>query len=261
MQDKPGFFLPYRYADQVAPRPAPDWLMALLADAAPTMQAWLMSAREFSPRLSAFAHETPGEPHRPRFNQDWFTGLDATMAYTMTRGIAPGRVVEIGSGHSTRFIAQAIADGNLPTRLHSIDPAPRKDIDTLCDEVTRQPLGALAANAFPVLDAGDILFVDGSHLVMPGTDVEQVFGEIVPTLPDATIVHIHDMFLPDAYPAEWAWRGYNEQSMVLALLGTGRFELLMANAWVTRHQPAWLNDVYCPNGGGFVSSLWVRVRR
>ncbi|MEM7406777.1 MAG: class I SAM-dependent methyltransferase [Pseudomonadota bacterium] len=260
MPDKPGFFLPYRYADQVSPRPSPAWLSNTLDAAGETMQRWLGSARELSPRLSDFAQQTPGAPHRPRFDQDWFTGLDATMAYTLTRTLAPPQIVEIGSGHSTRFIAQAIEDGGHRSSLHSIDPEPRKDIDLLCDKVTRQPLGALTAEAFPTLGNKDMLFVDGSHLVMPGTDVEQVFTEIVPKLLPGTVVHIHDIFLPDPYPDEWSWRGYNEQSLVLALLGTGRFELLMANAWITRHRASWLHDVFCPLGGGFASSLWIRVR-
>ena len=258
-RDAPGFFIPYRYVDTCNPRTAPAWLETLLANAEPTMREWLAHARTFSDRLSMFAIEQPQMPDQPRYNQDWFTGLDATMAYVAARSLQPATILEIGSGHSTRFFAQAIFDGQLGTHLHSIDPEPRKAIDNLCAEVTRAPLQALATERFSALQADDILFLDGSHIAMPGTDVEQVFVEILPNLQSGVVVHIHDVFLPDPYPADWSWRGYNEQSVVAAILGTGRLQVLCANAYITNHKPEWLTNVYCPLESGYATSLWVRV--
>jgi hypothetical protein len=64
---------------------------------------------------------------------------------------------------------------------------------------------------------------------MPGTDVDLLFGEVLAMLPSGTFVHIHDVTLPDPYPEEWSWRGYNEQGIVAALLGTGTYEPLFAS--------------------------------
>ena len=44
---------------------------------------------------------------------------------------------------------------------------------------------------------------------------------MLPALPPGVHVHIHDVFLPDGYPPNWAWRGYNEQNAVAALLASG----------------------------------------
>jgi len=71
---------------------------------------------------------------RPRFNQDWFPGLDGAMAYTLVRYFKPAKIVEVGSGHSTRFLAQAINDGGLRTQLYSVAPQPRADVDTILYE-------------------------------------------------------------------------------------------------------------------------------
>ena len=81
--------------------------------------------------------------HRgPRFTQDWFPRLDAAAAYAMVRRARPSRLVEIGAGHSTRFMAQAVADGGLATQIVCIDPRPRIAIegkgDGPCPEIAQQ---------------------------------------------------------------------------------------------------------------------------
>ena len=125
-------------------------------------------------------------------------------------------MVEIGSGHSTRFAARAIADGGLETQLIAIDPEPRADLQALKVEWHRETLQQAcripAAHVIAAFHPGDLLFVDSSHILMPGTDVELILTELLPRLPAGALVQIHDIFLPDAYPADWTWRGYNEQA-------------------------------------------------
>ena len=77
--------------------------------------------------------------------------------------------------------------------------------------------------------SGDILFIDSSHIAMPGTDVDRLFLDVLPRLAGGTLVHIHDITLPDAYPEIWDWRGYNEQMLVGALLQGGGYELVFAS--------------------------------
>ena len=70
-------------------------------------------------------------PPAPRWDQDWFPRLDAAAAYAMVRTLRPRRIVEVGSGHSTRFLARAVADGGLATKIIAIDPRPRARITGL----------------------------------------------------------------------------------------------------------------------------------
>ena len=70
---------------------------------------------------------------------------------------------------------------------------------------------------FEPFKPSDILSVDGSHLLMPGTDVDIVLNRVLPMLPAGTVIHFHDIFWPDPYPAVWDWRGYNEQNAIAPL--------------------------------------------
>lgn len=256
-----GYYIPHRYAGKnIQPSP-PQWLLrALNESVAPSIER-LDVARTFTEQLSPLAKIRVADPHGARFDQQWFTGLDATMAYTTVRQFQPRTIIEVGSGHSTRFMARAISDAGLATQLVSIDPEPRREIDALCDRVVREPLNESALDVFEALESGDILFLDGSHILMPGTDVELMFTHVLPVLPGGVHVHIHDMFLPDSYPVEWTWRNYNEQPMVVALLGTGVLEVQAANAWLRRFHPELLNDVFAPcTDRAFESSLWLKTR-
>jgi hypothetical protein len=158
-------------------------------------------------------------PPAPRWNQDWFPRLDAAAAYATVRETKPRRIVEVGSGHSTRFLARAVADGGLDTSITAIDPQPRASIEKLPVHWIRMPVQQV--EAFPPLGAGDILFIDSSHQLKPGSDVEFLLGAVLPRLPAGVRVHFHDIFLPDDYPAHWAWRRYNEQQAVSSLIESG----------------------------------------
>ena len=70
---------------------------------------------------------------------------------------------------------------------------------------------------------------------MPGTDVDMLLNRILPSLPAGVYVHIHDIFLPDPYPADWEWRGYNEQQGVAPLMTGGGWRVEFASHYaVTR---------------------------
>ena len=180
-------------------------------------------------------------PPAPRWNQDWFPRLDAAAAYAMVRSTRPRRIVEVGSGHSTRFLARAVADGALETRLTSIDPEPRASIEELPVDWIRSPVQRVAA--FPPLRAGDILFIDSSHQVKPGSDVEFLLKAVLPLLPAGVRVHFHDIFLPDDYPREWEWRRYNEQAAVASLIEKNVFTVDFASHAVVSRRPESISGV------------------
>jgi hypothetical protein len=222
-----GFFIPHRHADRVVPGRYP----ALEARFAARTEAFLALLAEIElwvPHLLTVSGPAPA----PRCDQDWFPGLDAAAAYTLVRRTRPHRIVEVGSGHSTRFLARAIADGGLPTRLTCIDPAPRASLRGLAADWLPQLVQDAPQSCFTSLQPGDIMFIDSSHVLMPGSDVDHLLNQILPLLPPGVIVHVHDVFLPDPYPAAWAWRGYNEQSAIATLLQGGAYELLFASHYV-----------------------------
>ena len=143
----------------------------------------------------------------------------------MVRSTRPRRIVEVGSGHSTRFLARAVADGGLDTKITAIDPKPRARLDGLNIEWLQTHVETLHHAPFAALGENDILFIDSSHQVKPGSDVEFLMSEVIPRLPAGVRVHFHDIFLPDDYPGQWAWRRYNEQFEVKKLIDAGAFRV------------------------------------
>ncbi len=233
-----GFFIPYRYADQVpsAGKRAPyKALEPLFLEAEPTFLALLQSMRAFADAFQAIGGDAPPEP---RWNQDWFPRLDAAALYVLVREKRPRHIIEVGSGHSTRFMARAIRDGDLASEITAIDPEPRADIKGIGATLIRDTVQGAGLGAFKRLVEGDILFIDSSHILMPGTDVDLLLNHVLPGLPRGVLVHVHDIFLPDDYPLEWEWRGYNEQLGVAALIQGAGYRLLWSSHYAATRMTA-----------------------
>jgi hypothetical protein len=257
-----GFFIPYRYAETL-PGPghikpyAP--LLAAMFDKRDNMRGLVQDLATWEAEFLGIGQ---APPPAPRWNQDWFPGLDAAMAYAFMRCHKPRRVVEVGSGHSTRFMAQGISDGGLETSFTAIDPQPRAIIQGLNINFIRATLAAAPSQPFDDLESGDILFIDSSHILMPGSDVDDLFNRIMPALPPGVLVHIHDIFLPDDYPASWAWRGYNEQSAIPSMVLSGGYEIVFSSHYVRHHAAdilsgTVLEKIALPDAA-FETSLWLR---
>jgi predicted O-methyltransferase YrrM len=260
---KRGFFLPYRYAGEVhSPKGYPA-LEQLFEDATPSFSSLLSEIEALTPAIDDLATGRQG----CRLDQAWFPRLDALAAYTLVRHRRPARIVEVGSGHSTRFMAAAIADGGLSTVLTCIDPAPRADLSGLNVNWRKTVLQAAPEEDLRALGSGDVLFVDSSHLLMPGTDVDHLIGHLLPALPRGALLHVHDIFLPDAYPESWSWRSYNEQSAIAALMQGGGYAPLFASRYVATRMAERLAETPllapCRVVSGrddFAGSLWLEKR-
>ena len=268
-----GFFSPYRYADMVAPTGYPELeptfeaaLVTTAADGEPGMAGYLDIAEARMPDIQAAL----GEPPKPRFEQGWFTGLDAVAAFVMASQVTANRIVEVGSGHSTRFLAAGAAarmasmraDGGAElreTEIICIDPVPRAVLQGLPVTWRETILTPEHFSLFQSLEPGDIAFFDSSHLLWPGSDVDLIFNRILPILKPGVLVHIHDILLPDAYPDVWEWRGYTEQNGLAGWFAGGAYHLVWASHWLgSRDQlgaRAALRAVHPSPSGG---SIWMR---
>lgn len=257
-----GFFIPYRYAGRL--RRGGDGIgyplvEALLREREPDFLSLLATVDGFADDLRRIGAEPPPAP---RWTQEWFPAADAAVAYALVRSTRPARLVEIGAGHSTRFFARAVADGRLATRITVVDPAPRAALAGLAVEHRATTLQDAADDSFVGLAADDVVSIDSSHVLMPGTDVDVLVTRVLPALPPGALVHVHDVFLPDDYPPSWRWRGYNEQSAVAALLAAGGWRVMWAGRYAaTRLADAWSASILAtvaPASAGRASSLWLR---
>jgi len=170
----------------------------------------------------------------PYWNNAVFSCLDAAALVHFLLDRRPRHYLEIGSGYSTLFARHAIRWGNLNTTITSLDPQPRTQIDSLCNDVIRESLENCDLNIFETLLPGDILFFDGSHRVFTNSDVTVFFLDILPRLRPGVLVHVHDIFLPCDYPPEWNNRLYSEQYMIAAMLlcPAPRFRVVLPNYFV-----------------------------
>lgn len=152
----------------------------------------------------------------------WFSTVDAEIFYSMIGTYEPNLIIEVGSGNSTRLARKSIEDNKLDTRIISIDPSPRVALN---QNISEHILVKVEELKYPyitdVLKKNDILFIDSSHQILAGGDVNFLFLEVLPRLQTGVLVHIHDIFLPFDYPQEWVvnrqWT-WNEQYLVHAFL-------------------------------------------
>ena len=250
-----GFFIPYRYADTVPERvPAYDAAERRLHAARPQFEALLAAAQAHGDALAALGGAAP----LPRWGQDWYPRLDGAAAWLLARTKAPGRIVEVGSGHSTRFLAHGAAAAGATPEHVCIDPAPRAALLSLPVEWRRKVLGPEDMDLFAALGPGDMAVFDSSHILMPGTDVDIILNRILPILSRGVLVHVHDVFLPDPYPADWAWRGYNEQNGLAPWLSSGALRPIWASRYAATRMGAGERPGIAglPWNGAPESALW-----
>lgn len=249
-------------------RPAHPRMKELLAAGCERYAFWLETIARFDEQLGTIPATPVSGELGPCWINGWIPGMDAAALYGMIAHLRPRRYVEIGSGNSTLFARRAIHDHGLTTRIISIDPQPRAEIDEIVDVSIRSGLEDADGTVFDELEDGDILFFDGSHRTLTNSDATVMFTEIMPRLRPGVHMQIHDIWLPDDYPDEQARRMYSEQYLLMTLLLSGGmgYEVTLPCWYVTHDerlasllQPVWRRLAFA----GLEThgcSFWVRRR-
>jgi hypothetical protein len=177
--------------------------------------------------------EQPVEAALPYWSNIYLPPGDAIALCAFLVKYNPVIYMEVGSGNSTKFARRVISHFNLRTKIISIDPQPRAEIDSLCDEIVREPLQTVPVSLFQTLHKDNILFIDGSHKCLQNSDVTFAFLEVLPVIKPGVLLHFHDIFWPADYPPDWAGRFYNEQYLLAVyLLFCSDYEILYSSAFV-----------------------------
>jgi hypothetical protein len=169
--------------------------------------------------------QTPG--HRYYYDNDWFSYSDAIFFYCFLRKHLPKRIIEIGSGFSSAVMLDTI-DSFFTQRpeITFIEPYPERLISLLRDGDREQvrlidkKIQEVPPDVLLALESGDLLFIDSSHVVKCGSDLQFLMFEILPRLQPGVSVHFHDVFYPFDYPSEWLLEGryWNENYFLRAFL-------------------------------------------
>tara|TARA_R110002050_G_scaffold104139_1_gene213500 strand:+ start:3234 stop:4181 length:948 start_codon:yes stop_codon:yes gene_type:complete len=162
------------------------------------------------------------------FDNGSFCSGDAEYWYNIIRNKKPKRIIEIGSGHSTKIARNAILknkelDNNYDCEHICIEPFEMPWLEKLGIKIIREKVENIEIDFFKTLNENDILFIDSSHIIKPQGDVLFEYLEILPSLNKGVIVHVHDIFSPRNYIKEWVFEEYklwNEQYLLEAFLSS-----------------------------------------
>ncbi len=260
---KYGYYIPYPYANDFEDTkkiyPLKN-IISLLEKHEKDFAGFCDYTIKYNDILASFKKSSKFTPLAPRFNQDWFSGLDGAFAYSITRMAKPAKIVEVGTGFSTRFLAQATKDEGLNTLIYSVNPKELHGEAKLCSKFFNCTLDKVPLALLTDLKAGDILFIDASHLFMPGTDLEIIFLQVLPALPKGVYIHFHDIFLPDNYPSDedWDWWAFNEQACLAMLLGSGAYTPIAPSAYLRKYRPELIKNISAPcHPRAHESSFWL----
>ena len=204
-------------------------------------------------------------------NNGAFESVDCEAAYCFTRSSRPARVIEVGGGNSTFLLAMALAENSknagVKARHTVIEPLPGPALKTSAGtsyELVEKKLEELPEGYFSELQANDILFIDSSHVIKTGNDVNRLYLEILPRLKKGVLVHIHDIFLPTDYPRSLVMdqhRFCTEQYLVQAFLSfNSTFRVEWGSSFLHQFHPEKLEAAFpsYERGSRRPGSLWLR---
>lgn len=190
----------------------------------------------------------------------------ASLLHYMIRYFTPKKILEIGSGFSSRIIAQALALNSDTSCNHTIiDPYPNEVIKSLPATVNVNKVEEVPETFFEQLESGDILFIDSSHCVRIGGDVNYLFLDILPVLKKGVIIHIHDIPMPkeygEAYFTNPSFRMFWTESYLLQafLMFNDSFSVLASAGYINCHHRDLLPEIFINDPlGGTSGSIWIR---
>jgi hypothetical protein len=196
-----------------------------------------------------------------------FSWLDSRATFVLLREWRPKRIIEVGSGFSSLLMADINRRfWNLDCDLTCIEPYPRPFLKAGVPGLTHlieDKVQTVALSVFDRLEAGDVLFIDSSHVSKTGSDVNYLYFEVLPRLKAGVKIHIHDIFFPHDYPKDWVLgeaRSWNEQYVLRALLMySNAFKVYFANNYAFTTMPNLVQQALAhPEGRAFGGgSIWI----
>jgi hypothetical protein len=169
---------------------------------------------------------------------------DAEIYAAMIMDRRPATLIEVGSGFSTLIARKAVSFAQTNTRIVVYDPYPRTDVKAVTDELHLAPVeqSGLADRSW---QAGDLLFIDSSHICRTRGDLPYLFCKVIPSLPVGVLVHVHDIFLPYDYPNLYDQWCHTEQYLLACMLShSRRYRVVLATHWLSREHPAAMNAAF-----------------
>ena len=225
----------------------------------------------FKEEYEKFPREKTEIPYQYYENNVMFRSVDAEILFCFVRHLKPGKIFEIGSGYTTCLTAEAVRKNKelygQECELIAFEPFPNDVLKTGfpgLSALVSKPVQDINLSKFNELKENDILFIDSSHVLKIGSDVQYIYLEILPRLGKGVAVHFHDIFLPAEYPKEWVMnqsRFWTEQYLLQALLAfNDSFDVLWAGSYMHLKHPDKLESAFSSYNRTeeWPSSFWIR---
>jgi len=219
--------------------------------------------------------ENSGNPTQYYTENNSFIFGCAAAAHCIIRHFKPKRLIEIGSGFSSLIINEALAQNareSHPCEYVIIDPYPQPFISGLSrlHSLMGQRVELLTPAFFRKLEPNDILFIDSSHMVKIGSDVNFLILDVLPTLNPGVVIHFHDIPMPYEYPESYLTNPgfrmlWTESYLLQAFLCLNpHFKILLAMSWImNEHLPEFRQAFphYNPSiHRNFSGSFWIQKK-
>jgi predicted O-methyltransferase YrrM len=200
----------------------------------------------------------------------YFEQADAALLFAMIRHYKPSKIIEVGSGFSSalmldineQFLDNAI---NLtfiepyPERLNTLISGPFRTPELIQKKVQHVPV-----EFFSQLEAGDMLFIDSSHVSKTGSDLNYLLFQVLPQLKKGVYIHFHDIFFPFEYPEHWVLNwfkgfGWNEVYLLKAfLMNNTRYKIVYFNSFMNTYHKEKTTRFIPEAGVNTGGSIWIQ---
>lgn len=221
--------------------------------------------------IAEAAHDENGAPG--------FGPVEADFLHAFIVAKRPAKVVQVGCGVSTSIILSAAAEAGYAPDVLCVEPYPTAFLRRASDErrIRLIPVKAQTVALDYLIEVGEggLLFVDSSHAVKPGSEVNRIVLEVLPRLAAGAFVHFHDIYFPYDYQPGILGEElfFSNESVLLQayLTDNPRYEVAASLSWLHHERPAELASLlpnYRPSSfdqglrtgpGHFPTSTYLRV--
>jgi predicted O-methyltransferase YrrM len=230
--------------------------------------------------LSAYYREIPYDFANPdhdnrnlryRVKDAAYRYSDVVMLYSMMRHFKPGRIVEVGSGYSSAVMLDTndlFLNGSVAMTFIDPDTARLEALlrpeDSQRYVIHKKRVQDVDPAVFSQLKDNDILFIDSSHVMKTGSDLNYLLFEVLPLLNTGVLVHFHDIHFPFEYPRKWImeykWIWNENYALRAFLMYNSAFRIIHFNSFLHRLKRKWFEE-YMPDcliGENETGSIWIK---
>lgn len=208
-------------------------------------QVELLKSFQYSHEINTIIGQDQKNNNPSQFviNNGTFEAGDAEFFYQFLRYLKPRKVIEIGSGNSTKLASAALLKNKETDKIESVHICIEPYEQPWLEEFSNIKLHRSLIEETDIpweeeLRSGDLLFIDSSHIIRPQGDVLKEYLEIIPRLQPGVYVQIHDIFTPRDYPSTWVKEKvlfWNEQYLLEALLSNSTRYKIIAGLNYLKH--------------------------